>query len=339
MVYYVSNSILRGIKMNKAKQREEWIDISKGILIILVVLGHSISGPFYDLDNTIDYVYLFHMPAFFIISGYLYKPLNESFSERIKKRAKRLLIPYFSYLTIITMPIIINMFLVGEPVKSIIKQIIKNLLGGQYLHNYCGVLWFITCLLSSEMIYTLIEKYIKKDAFKIIVVLVLYAIAHIEAWIYPSFKLPFAIDISLLTLSYFFIGAHFKKYILNKNVFFIASIISIISIILLRSNLISYGLELWGHHYVNLALDLLIPVSLSIVLFNICKLLIKKSIILARLGKYTFPIMALHIGLNKLLLNNSNSFYILNYLLIGLLIPLAFSLIFSRNKVLKKILL
>lgn len=52
-------------------KRENWIDWSKAILIWLMVLGHAgLSGV------PREFVYAFHMPAFFIISGYLYKPHN-----------------------------------------------------------------------------------------------------------------------------------------------------------------------------------------------------------------------------------------------------------------------
>ena len=48
------------------KNRLDYIDRAKGILIILVVIGHIWqSGPVF---NTI---YVFHMPAFFVISGLL----------------------------------------------------------------------------------------------------------------------------------------------------------------------------------------------------------------------------------------------------------------------------
>ena len=49
-------------------KRIEWIDIAKGIGIILVVIGH-IS----QIEVLNDIIYSFHMPLFFIISGYLYK--------------------------------------------------------------------------------------------------------------------------------------------------------------------------------------------------------------------------------------------------------------------------
>ena len=55
--------------MEQIKQRKDWIDWAKALLIWLMVLGHAgLSG------YTREFVYAFYMPAFFIISGYLYKP-------------------------------------------------------------------------------------------------------------------------------------------------------------------------------------------------------------------------------------------------------------------------
>lgn len=51
--------------------RESWIDWAKTYLIYLVIVGHA-GIPLHSLQW--DYVYAFHMPAFFMISGYLYKP-------------------------------------------------------------------------------------------------------------------------------------------------------------------------------------------------------------------------------------------------------------------------
>ena len=48
----------------KQRKRLDYLDIAKGLLIISVVLCHS---PF---ENA-QYLYWFHMPAFFIISGML----------------------------------------------------------------------------------------------------------------------------------------------------------------------------------------------------------------------------------------------------------------------------
>ena len=50
-------------------KRIAYIDTAKTICIFLMVVGHWTSN-----DVLIKYIYSFHMPALFIISGYLYKP-------------------------------------------------------------------------------------------------------------------------------------------------------------------------------------------------------------------------------------------------------------------------
>lgn len=58
-------------------KRIYWADTLKGLLIVLVVLGHAITNytsvaqvPFWN--KLCDAIYAFHMPAFFVISGYLH---------------------------------------------------------------------------------------------------------------------------------------------------------------------------------------------------------------------------------------------------------------------------
>ena len=51
---------------NLTKKRLNYLDYAKGIGILLVVLGHI-------YNNSVKlWIYSFHMPLFFIISGYLY---------------------------------------------------------------------------------------------------------------------------------------------------------------------------------------------------------------------------------------------------------------------------
>ena len=70
------------------KQYYQWIDIAKVIGIFLVIYGHGGLS-----DSTVrDFIYTFHMPLFFVLSGLLYKPLSPI--ETIKKDWRTLLIPY-----------------------------------------------------------------------------------------------------------------------------------------------------------------------------------------------------------------------------------------------------
>ncbi|MBQ8789924.1 MAG: CapA family protein [Ruminiclostridium sp.] len=73
--------------MNVTKDRIYLFDNLKGILMLLVVFAHMLL-PFQSdnaIDLTFDFIYMFHMPAFIFLSGYLGKSKkSSSFSSVIK---------------------------------------------------------------------------------------------------------------------------------------------------------------------------------------------------------------------------------------------------------------
>ncbi|MDR1897827.1 MAG: acyltransferase family protein, partial [Prevotellaceae bacterium] len=85
------------------KQRFQWVDIAKGIGIILVVYGHVIRGihssgiiddkTFYLSDT---FVYSFHMPLFFVLSGLFFKRSLDKYKANglFVEKCKSLVYPY-----------------------------------------------------------------------------------------------------------------------------------------------------------------------------------------------------------------------------------------------------
>jgi len=55
----------------QTKNREQWADVMKGVGIITVVVGHLYSGIVHD------FLYLFHLPIFFFLSAYFFKPKKD----------------------------------------------------------------------------------------------------------------------------------------------------------------------------------------------------------------------------------------------------------------------
>lgn len=80
-------------------KRYSWADSLRGMLIILVVLGHAIQYTLHRgyFDNHLwNYIYSFHMAAFMAVSGFLnYKGKGDNWSLTIKRRFWQLLVPYF----------------------------------------------------------------------------------------------------------------------------------------------------------------------------------------------------------------------------------------------------
>ena len=74
--------------------RDCYVDLMKAISILLMVVGHNeLSYWFGGLPRSI--IYTFHIPLFFILSGYMYKP-NELYTT-IKRSAESLLYPYLTF--------------------------------------------------------------------------------------------------------------------------------------------------------------------------------------------------------------------------------------------------
>lgn len=81
-----------------SKQRLLYLDALKGVLIILVILGHAIQGAYDDYQHNVAFrvIYSFHMPLFFLISGFLtYKGQYDT--QLVKKRFLQCIIPFISW--------------------------------------------------------------------------------------------------------------------------------------------------------------------------------------------------------------------------------------------------
>jgi fucose 4-O-acetylase-like acetyltransferase len=324
--------------MLKENKREHWIDIAKGLGIILVVAGHE------GNQFTSHYFFWFHMPLFFILSGYLFKHVTSASELKalIFKRAKQLLIPYFLFFLLIAL---LNFFFVLPHNKTgtilFFKDILRSIYGGDILTDYFAVFWFITCLFLTQIAFAAICLILKSNIARISIISLSFALAHIQILLHlTKFPIPWAADIVLITIAYYGIGYYSRNIIstFKKLKFSIPIIItSIIIVILAIFHKIQYNLDLKQHVYTNIALDLIIPVVLS---FTICYLsqllsmtLIKKT--LANLGKHSLTIMYLHVPLNLILKLYFPSYGLIIFVLVGTLIPYVFSILIEKSNLLR----
>lgn len=130
------------------------IDTAKGLGILFIVLGHTVPDSFLR-----QVLYSFHIPLFFILSGFTYKNKKNKFSFVVSK-ATRLLLPYAVF-AIISILIFYVMALVlplqGE------ARIIPNILGMLYANSNSGYmtwnrpLWFLPCLFATTILVDIFE--------------------------------------------------------------------------------------------------------------------------------------------------------------------------------------
>ncbi|MEH7097057.1 acyltransferase family protein [Neobacillus vireti] len=113
-------------------KRSKFFDNAKFILIFLVVFGHIIS-PLKEQDGILFTLYtaifLFHMPAFILISGYFAKGYRKK--GYLKKSVQKILIPYLIFQMIYS----IYYYLIGQEEK----------LAFDFLHPHWS-LWFLLSL-------------------------------------------------------------------------------------------------------------------------------------------------------------------------------------------------
>lgn len=81
----------------KVKLRNDYIDFIRGIAILLVILGHTISGSSKNFSNSIIHqiIWTIQMPLFFVISGFLTSYLKEIDTvEKLKRYCIKRTISY-----------------------------------------------------------------------------------------------------------------------------------------------------------------------------------------------------------------------------------------------------
>ncbi|MFF3021897.1 acyltransferase family protein [Gottfriedia sp. NPDC057948] len=313
-------------------EREKWLDVAKMIGIFLVVYGHSTEGP-----NSITFIYWFHMPLFFMISGYLFKPVN-SINELkffIKKLTCRLLVPYCTYLVLFSLYNMTIEIIDGTINQSnLSKEVLSLLIGGRFITGVHGVFWYVTCLFITQILFTLICLYFKKNSTRLFIVIACYLLAHFETIklipqigknTFNQISIPWNMDVALLAIFFLGLGFFTKKLIASISnflgIFCIA--LSIFYMTLYEMNKLDYHLSLKYLRYNHLFLDALIPITMTIAVLYLCQKLAKLQFIqpCTIFGKESLTIMYIHIFANAVF-SQFFDYGPLLYTLIGLTVPM-----------------
>lgn len=183
--------------MNK---RDQSLDILRGIGIFLMVFDHVGWGSFAH-----TYIQSFHMPLFFIVSGYLWK--NEALSSLAKKRFKTLMIPYAVFATAFLL-LQIAPVLGGE--QSFRRSLKAVLLYPTDIDNMpiAPALWFLPCMFSASIVYSLLSRLDFKSKACTIVCISTLGMTYSQLF---DRMLPFAIEPMTVALGFMMVGELIKK--------------------------------------------------------------------------------------------------------------------------------
>lgn len=146
-------------KIRNENDRILWIDSAKGFVMLCVILGHMKIGRVPDII-----IFSFHMPFYFLLDGYFFKPQR----YMCKKDAKHLLIPYlFTGIVLILLTQVKNFakiaFHIGNPMPAgelLIEWIKAVLLGSGGRTDFflihsditVGAIWFLLAMFFARLI-------------------------------------------------------------------------------------------------------------------------------------------------------------------------------------------
>lgn len=202
-----------------------YLDYIKGIAVILVVFGHC--SEIYSLSKIIC---SFHMPLFFLISGYLiaYKDIARSgFFDFLKKKFIRIMGPYFAF-EIANFIISFILLKSGASDSFVMKfpyAIWDILICLDDAQNYMGVagrLWFFPCIFLSYIAsYWIVKLYhglknrigkkkYAQNVYFLIAAGIFFILSYLEHKIAGDKLLWFCADRALMGTSFVLLGAAFK---------------------------------------------------------------------------------------------------------------------------------
>lgn len=202
------DSLVRNYNLINMTERIEWIDTVKGIGILLVLIGHCALP-------TGSYIYMFHMPLFYIVNGYLWnypKYSSMSSSVFITRKFKSYLIPYLK-ISIICLFVgwgIIDgasmdfgMVWIDRLREYIIGLFILSR-GSSYWMPHCSPIWFLTAIFFADVFYF----YIMKSKYKLPLVFLCVTIGYLLA---GRQKLPMNVDNAIVAIPFMWYGTFLRN--------------------------------------------------------------------------------------------------------------------------------
>jgi fucose 4-O-acetylase-like acetyltransferase len=273
--------------------RIDYIDVAKGIGILLVVMGHndfSLLSPF-----LFKLIYSFHMPMFFFMSGIFFKP-DLSFLTLLRRRFDSVLKPYiFITLLIFFATISFTKVSFAQSITRLLKALYGN---GHYLDWV--QLWFLPHLfvvsLFAFLFYRLTRRinapWIKWGLLAAIQVIGVLGIStfwpfsiNLFGQSITIYGLPFSLDLVLVS-GFFFIGGYelFKNFPLpffKKPLVCLILGISLIILVWFFPSTIDFNIRQFDSLFLN-TLEALLGIALTLSL----ALQIERSSQLTKIFKY-----------------------------------------------------
>lgn len=260
-------------------ERLSYLDIAKAIGILLVILGHIYCND----DNFHIWIYSFHMPLFYFISGITFnKTKYKNVVKLLNNKIKILGIPYIIY-NIVNLTLIL--IFLDYPKSDFIICILHVFA----LTGY-GAMWFLPSLIIIQIMFYLIDKFINNKLIKVLIFIAIFLITYIlRKFDYNIIML--VLYRSFIGLIFFASGNYIYIYIKYKKIKY-REIILLLFINIITC-FINGRVELWDLRLNNILLYFISSITGTLFIIYICKKIYTNKF-LEYIGKNSLIIMCTH---------------------------------------------
>lgn len=196
------------------KNKIDWVNISKGIAILLVIFEHAL----FKVDLIGNTILMFHMPFFFFISGYCYHKKDDS---NMKKWRINTLIKNIKIYVIFSIFGFI-WYMVKSKFNIPFDNLILNFFNIFYAnqakyHLVAGGMWFVISLLFTKLLFSFLVKFIDKlTAIENVLILIVFGSIAIFLNSIGINMLPFCLDNVRFSILFYYLGYLYQKYFNDK---------------------------------------------------------------------------------------------------------------------------
>lgn len=258
---------------------------------MMVVYAHMTSG------FVRDFFFLFHMPLFFIIAGYLFRP-NADLRAYLGRKSLHLLVPYGFFMALLYMPVLYQSL---DDDQALSQALLDMVLGGRALISGLAAFWFVTCFWATQQLFNVLLTRLSLRTTGIIM-LAMLGLATVNQWFFRELWLIGNVNVILMAAPCFYLGhlvAHYRIDVERPRVLLLTAGIGVLSMWCVHADP-HFTMDMKYADYGMPVLSLLGAFAITLVLMALSRQLARVPVVsrgVGLIGEASMVIMFLHLSI------------------------------------------
>ena len=275
------------------KKRLVWVDIAKGIAIILMIIGHEISG------NIRTFIFSFHMPLFFILSGFTSGVILTL--SKWRQKLPKILKIYFLAIFMVVLLSLEKLLVWDVSIYQVGIETLKGIFWGSNTYSThaistVGVMWFLIVFVWAKILFELLQVLFDYKYIGVILGIISYFayLVSLRRW------LPQDLDIVPIAALFMWVGSILKQGYMRRKTnigkYILPFLIFTCFVYWIACLQNSINIEMATRHYPYFLVSLLEALAGTVVISYLSMGIVgyKISNCIAIIGQHTLAILCIH---------------------------------------------